>query len=647
MKRSILSRFVLFSVAVLAITLGISFIVNRYNSKDIANSYYERAATIADEAQEVVSQTSYDELFSDSTGNTYQRIRKELRYLCQISSAKYTYLFEVDDARTTRTYLFCTAEDDDSDKKLLKVRPFGATSSEPFTKQELQAAEAKTDVAPYVSDNEFGNDLCWYFPIKIEGSKQPIVFGVDFDVEEERQEIWDYTLTFAIPLLVGVTCVMVFELAILKKTVTDPLRTLASRMRSFTQDGVQNHEHVAVGKTTEIADIESSFNQMTDDIETFVERIAIMSEERATVVTELEVARRIQHGLVPPSTHCKREGFDAYAFERTARAVGGDFYDLTELDCGKLLLIIADVSGKGVSAALFMAMFRTLLHDKLQTYMDPARAVNEVNDIVAVNNPENMFVTLIAGVFDPKTRVLTFANAGHTPPLVISGSYLSPDPGIALGLFEDVGITNETLKLMPGEGVLLYTDGATEAVNPQDEFFGEERLMDAVWEKRDAQSAVQAVVDKVDAFAGDQEQFDDLTMLALFAPVSNHMDWHKTLPPELSSFSQLSEHVLRLCGTNPKAKQVVLACDEAFANVVNYSGATAIDASLHLNNNVLVARLADDGTPFDPLAHEAEERDFEELDMGGMGIMLIREVCDEVTYEHVNGKNVFTMKFNL
>lgn len=522
MRRSILSRFALYNVVALAVAICASLLLGSwYSSSSIKEKHYSSASAAAKEAQELCLSTTYDELFfadaNKGANVTYGRIRHELRDLCAIFDAEYAYIYEVDEARETRTYLFCVAEKDDEDEMLRELRPLGAQSNETLVDQELEAINGTASPDPNRIDNQFGNDLCWYFPFEIAGSKRPILFGVDFNVWEEQRLIWEYTLSFAVPLLVGIAFIVVFELVVLKRNVANPLRALASRMRRFTQDGVQNQKHVAVGKTAEIADIETSFNQMTDDIESYVERISQMCEERVAVDTELEVARRIQHGLVPPTTHCAHDGYDVYAFERTARAVGGDFYDVTVLDDGKLLLVIADVSGKGVSAALFMAMFRTLVHDRLQTNLDPARSLNEANVILVSNNPENMFATLIAAIFDPITGVLTFANAGHTPPLMVGGAYLAPDPGIALGLFEDAGIVNEALVLKPGEGVLFYTDGATEAVSPQSKFFGEDRLMQAVQEERDAQSVVQAAVDAVDAFAGGREQFDDLTLLALFA----------------------------------------------------------------------------------------------------------------------------------
>lgn len=327
--------------------------------------------------------------------------------------------------------------------------------------------------------------------------------------------------------------------------------------------------------------------------------------------------------------------------------MGGDFYDLTPLDDGKLLIIVADVSGKGISAALYMSMCLTLLHSKLQDFKDPAVVLNEANDIIEQSNTENMFVTVLAGFFDQATGVLTYANAGHTPPLLTNGTYLDPDPGIALGLFEGAGIVNETVTLKPGEGILFYTDGAVEANNSDKEFFGEDRLAKAVAGSTSAEEAVRAAVDAVDTFVGETEQFDDLTLLALFAKGDETQCWNADLAPELASFQMISEHLRELDVSKADLSRITLACDEAFANVANYANATSVTVSATRSNDLLVIRLSDDGTPFDPLSNEPAEREFEDLEFGGMGIKFIKESCDEVSYEYAEGRNVLTMSFNL
>ena len=574
-------------------------------------------------------------------------LKRKLRNLCIAVDGEVLAVYDVNPDATTASTVQSATVNEKVDAELPGEWTHGG-NVEGVPEQMLAAARDGFSADPdFVSTSSLGSSIGWYFPIQLQGSDKIYVLGVFFDADHERTEIVGYALAFAIPLAIIIGLVILFGLLAIKRDVADPLKKLSARMRSFIQDGVHARDEKPVSKTSEIAGIEASFNQMSHDIEIFVEHIRKMTDEQSRAAAELNVARRIQLGLVPPVRELAGDGFDSFAFERTARAVGGDFYDLALLGDGRVLCMIADVSGKGVSAALFMAMVLTLLHEKLVDCDDPAVALNEVNDLVAANNPENMFVTLVAAIFDPATRELTFANAGHTPPLLVGGAYVDVDPGFALGVFEDAGIVCQRVTLKPGQGILFYTDGATEAVSADDSFFGEQRLAEAVRDQVGAQGAVRAAVDAVDVFAKGREQFDDLTLLALFATGDENETWEATVEPSLDAFDEISDHVREICGESPKTKMVLLACDEIFTNVVSYSGASGVGISIRREGGSLTVAVSDDGAAFDPLARERHELVFDELDQGGMGLMLVRKVTEDISYERVGEKNVLTMRFAL
>ena len=204
-----------------------------------------------------------------------------------------------------------------------------------------------------------------------------------------------------------------------------------------------------------------------------------------------------------------------------AKEVGGDFYDCFYISDHQFCVLIGDVSGKGIAGALFMSMVRSLLHDRMKFGASPADALNQVNDELYSRNPEEMFVTVFALVMDTDTGIITYANAGHNPPLKISGlgaEYLEPASGIAIGLFEDADICNETLKLSSGDGIMLYTDGITEAVNPEKKFYGKERLLDIFKEAlpQNSSSSVAMVSHSLNEYCKDCSQADDITIVSLF-----------------------------------------------------------------------------------------------------------------------------------
>ncbi len=685
MRRSILRRYVRFSaialILAIAASVGISLM---YSTNAVIDRKQAEAVVTAREAQmlllatdtdgsgsaltmEVSSQvddlpspgsTDEDDSGSGASGETavastggsatskpadlddeaLALLKRKLRNLCIAVDGEVLAIYDVNPDATTASTVQSATVNEKVDAELPGEWAHGG-NVEGVPEQMLAAArDGFSDDPDFISTTSLGSSIGWYFPIQLQGSDKIYVLGVFFDADHERTEIVGYALAFAIPLAIIIGLVILFGLLAIKRDVADPLKKLSARMRSFIQDGVHARDEKPVSKTSEIAGIEASFNQMSHDIELFVEHIRKMTDEQSRAAAELNVARRIQLGLVPPVRELAGDGFDSFAFERTARAVGGDFYDLALLGDGRVLCMIADVSGKGVSAALFMAMVLTLLHEKLVDCDDPAVALNEVNDLVAANNPENMFVTLVAAIFDPATRELTFANAGHTPPLIVGGEYVDVDPGFALGVFENVGIVSQKVTLEPGQGILFYTDGATEAVSADDSFFGEQRR---------AQGAVRAAVDAVDVFAKGREQFDDLTLLALFATGDESETWEATVEPSLDAFDEISDHVREICGESPKTKMVLLACDEIFTNVVSYSGASGVGISIRREGGSLTVAVSDDGAAFDPLARERHELVFDELDQGGMGLMLVRKVTEDIAYERVGEKNVLTMRFAL
>ena len=243
-------------------------------------------------------------------------------------------------------------------------------------------------------------------------------------------------------------------------------------------------------------------------------------DKLVSLQNELDVARGMQQSILP-TQFPKSAGYAVHGKMQAAREVGGDFFDVLSLSDGRIGLAVADVSGKGVPAALFMMSSRTLLKGSAIGVGPPGDVLKEVNELLLEDNREAMFVTVLYAIYDPATRELSFANGGHNSPLVIhadgTSTLLPLTGGVALGIVPDLDYKQGTVTLSPGDTVLFYTDGVTEAMNHAEEEFGLETLTRQLEANppTDPEKATEVVFEAVNTFAADTPQSDDITCLVL------------------------------------------------------------------------------------------------------------------------------------
>ena len=277
-----------------------------------------------------------------------------------------------------------------------------------------------------------------------------------------------------------------------------------------------------VTKPIDFGDLKVTIERTVENL--LLWREALSSRDKLVAVQhELGVAQSMQQNILP-QTFPTTENFDVYAHMIAARSVGGDFYDVYDLSNGRLGIVIADVSDKGVPAAMFMMASRTLLKACAFCSVSPSQVLGQVNQMLSENNEAMTFVTLLYGIYDPETRGFTYSNAGHNFPIVVrpgsSVGLLESTGGIALGIEEEFPFQEETTTLEPGSMIVLYTDGVSEAERENGEMFEMERFgqifKDNSYES--AQQATDAVFDAVKNFVGDSPQSDDITCLVLKIP---------------------------------------------------------------------------------------------------------------------------------
>ena len=697
-KKSIKQWSTLWFTVILLLALAVSAGWNYYwTERSAIEQADQHAETCGETISQMLDEWNLDELSQSNKTKLYQKARETLRRICQRYHHDYLYVFTIDPRTNARHYILCVADDDESDQIVLDERNLGSISDEPLDRCELAIMAGASTMQKEIMSSRYGHEVTWLLPYLNDDGSLRAIIGLDYSVQMQRRKVLYDFLLGIVPVVLALGLGFVIQLILLQKRITNPIHAISDSMHRFSQNSSVKPAPLGINTQDEIGEIASSYEKMTEEISTYIGNIEALTRERVETNIQLDIARRIQNGFVPEKTNLCGNGFSCSALTRPARAVGGDFYDCFKRDEKTACIVMGDVSGKGLTAAIFMTVVKTMIREKLRACLGPAQALNEVNDELCSQNPVNLFATVFAGTLDLVSGRLCYANAGHTHPVILGAvpSYLVPDNGIALGLFEDAGLKDSELVLKPGEGILLYTDGITEAVNPEKQFFGEKRLLCVLSGKEEkkpdrgsegvaavsgpgslvseakrmanaagdeanasgvtanavegtenaAEAVVNRVRDAVETFCEGYEPFDDAAVLVLLR--NNSRQGFLSLPVALSSFEEVRRAVFDLAGDTCEARQFLLACDEALANIVSYSGAESLEFTCTREGGHLVIIFSDDGIPFDPTAEKPKEKDFDLLDSGGMGLSLIRQNVSSLSYERKNGRNELTMRFDL
>ena len=291
------------------------------------------------------------------------------------------------------------------------------------------------------------------------------------------------------------------------------------------EDVNQSLVSITAGNLDEVVNVRTNkeFISLSDGINSTVTALkSAIAEAKARIDKELELAKAIQLSALPNISSANRWGsFELYASMRAAKEVGGDFYDFFAIDKQHVAFIIADVSGKGIAAAMFMMKAKALLKNQLQSGISVQEAFAAANQELCENNDAFMFVTVFGGIFDTVTGRFTYVNAGHNPPLIRHNGvykYLQTKKNIVMGTFEDYIFKEENMDLQTNDILFLYTDGVTEAFNMEKDLYSEEQLLEflnSIATVDDCQTIDNKVIESIDTFAGCAEQSDDITLLTI------------------------------------------------------------------------------------------------------------------------------------
>lgn len=469
----------------------------------------------------------------------------------------------------------------------------------------------------------------------------------------KKEALYSRIITMHVIIFIEIivfTSLFIFIFLMIKKVVVKNIDKINNSLAKITN-----------GDLNEIVNVRSNeeFSVLSDDINSTVDTLKrYIKEADERIDKELEFARQIQHSALPSvfPPYPNRFDFDIYAQMYTAKEVGGDFYDFYLLGEGKLAFLIADVSGKGIPAAMFMMTAKTLIKSLVESGIEPSDAFTKANNKLCENNEAGMFVTAWLGILDLNTGVLKYVNAGHNPPLIKRNGgyfeYICSKPNFILAVMKNIKYKANEIQLSPEDEIFLYTDGVTEAANVSNELFGADRLLESLNEKDNlyVNQLCNKVKSDVDKFVGNALQFDDITILAVKLNCLLADDSIVVLPNHDSmnlvyNFIDLKLKDLTL--DKSIANKIKLVTDEIYSNIINYSGATWAKVSICKTDKAIFLTFKDNGKAYNPLATENPDTflSAEDREAGGLGIYIVKKTASRINYSNKDGLNILRIIF--
>ncbi len=621
----------------------------------------------------------------------WEETDRELNVLTRTAALAYIYVIVPDKDFGSRMYIYDTVHPEVVNGK---AYPLGQISSlknygEEYINRLKDVMLHGKDDCRFVY-NKTGGHVTTSVPVKDSSGKVVGILSIVKPMSEVDALKARYLRTTSIFSAILTVLFITVYIILLHKMLTKPLYLLTRETESFARHGGELSGRLKkVRGRSEIAILARAVEQMSVDMNRYIADLTHTTAEKERLSAELDVATQIQANMLPRifPPYADHPEIELFASMVPAKEVGGDFYDFFMTDDDHFAVVVGDVSGKGVPAALFMVVAKTLLKNVGLQEKNPARIFERVNDQLCEGNDAGLFVTCWMGILTISTGELVFANAGHTAPVIFHGGkveYLTVKPNLMLAGMPGMRYADHCTRLLPGDRIFVYTDGVTEATNSRNELYGEDRLILCMADKRDlsAKELLEAVRDDVNKFVGDAPQFDDITMLELslkaVAPVQGGAGQatvtaqSATSPAALPEGSRAVTKVFDATDENmgpvndfvhsmlpldcPAGilNKLDLAVEEIYINIAHYAyapgrGTAEISCLLEPGQGGAAPRLTicfrDRGRPFNPLAREDPDITLpaEERDIGGLGILLTKKFMDSVTYEHTDGQNVLTM----
>ena len=528
-------------------------------------------------------------------------------------------------------------------------------------------------IEPLVSNEQFGWLMSVYYPMKTSSGAPAGYVGVDIQMTDVMNDLSHFARQMILLMAVLTVAFSLVFIRITTATMAKPINRLSAAAEKLVEEqsseGTETSifNQLTIRSNDEVGALYGSLSQMEHDMNAYIRNLVSVTAEKERIGAELNVATQIQADMLPRifPAFPERHEFDLFATMNPAKEVGGDFYDFFLVDDDHICLVMADVSGKGVPAALFMVIAKTLIKNRAQMGDSPAEILTNVNEQLCQGNDAELFVTVWLAVIEISTGKGLAANAGHEHPVIKrkNGQYemvvYRHSPAVAT--MDGIRFREHPFELNPGDRLFVYTDGVPEATNARNELFGTERMLAAL--NRDPNASPKELLltirGEIDFFVGDAPQFDDITMLSFqYAGTGDKKLNELTLEAKVDNLDQVLSFVdgyLEQADCPMKTKmQIDVAVEELYVNIANYAyspetGPATIRVEMQDDPPAVSITFIDHGVPYDPLAKPDPDVSLsaEERQIGGLGIYMVKKSMDGMEYEYKDGKNILTIHKNI
>lgn|SRR5574344_684011 len=455
---------------------------------------------------------------------------------------------------------------------------------------------------------------------------------------------------------------------VLTKNINNPINVLTAFAEEIGAGNLD--KQIEIKEPLEFAKLAQTFNKMISDIKQYVNNIHKMKSDKEKIEAELNIAKEIQESVLPKTfpPYPERVDLDIYATMVPAIKVGGDFYDFYFTDDDHFVITIADVSGHGVPAAMFMMTAKTLIKNLALRRMLPVDIFNYTNQKLCENNEQGFFMTAFFAIIDLKTGQIEYVNAGHNPPLISKDNnfeFMNIESNIALGVLDDTIYQSGKLQLKPSESILLYTDGVTEAINDNHEFFGDENLLKILENQAllKSQKIIELISGELKKYSKGCEQADDITMLSFKYTGKNNLSEKVDVPAQISDLKPFLTWLENLCikcnMTNEQKSMMLMSAEEVFVNIAYYAYPDKIKEKIQ-ETNILFKYIEstkevslifmDSGVKYNPLTQSKTpdiNQPLDKREAGGLGILMVKNMMSSVNYCYKNKQNVLTLTLDI